>query len=181
MQQERLSVLTIVLHWLVALFMIVLVGVGIYMSNNEAYSMYPIHKSVGIIALVFIIARILWRIKEGWPKPVGNYSVIEKMLSKIVHWLLVLATLMFPISGMMMSSMGGHGLSVFGLELFAPNIVGGRPAAINETLASFGSSVHELLVPVILIALVLHIVGAYKHHLIDKDNTMLRMLGKKRK
>lgn len=175
---QRLSGTTIFLHWVVGLGMITLIGVGIYMANNEVYSLYPIHKSIGAILFVFILWRVIWRAMNGFPKSVGNYSAIEKLLSKIVHWVLILGSLMYPISGMMMSVMGGHGAAIFGLQLIAPNIVAGKPSPLNETLAGMGAQVHQMITPIMIAAIVLHIIGAYKHHLIDKDDTMRRMLGK---
>ncbi|MCF6317663.1 MAG: cytochrome b [Proteobacteria bacterium] len=170
---------TIALHWLVGLTVITMITVGIYMSEYEVWDLYPIHKSIGIIIFVFILYRFIRRMKRGWPQPVSQYQKHEIILSKIIHWVLIIGTLMFPISGMMMSGAGGHGLSVFGLELLASSYTAsGEAIALNSTLADLGHEVHELLVYVMIGAIVLHIAGALKHHLIDKDNTLKRMLGK---
>ncbi len=176
--KQKLSLTTIFLHWFVGLGMIALISVGIFMAQNEAYNIYPIHKSIGIILFAFILWRVIWRLINGFPESVGNYSVIEKILSKIVHWVLLIGSIMYPISGMMMSVMGGHGAAIFGLQLVAPNIVGGRPSPVNETLAGIGAQVHQFITPIMILAILLHVIGAYKHHLIDKDNTMRRMLGR---
>ncbi len=175
----KLSTTTIVLHWLVGLTMIALIAVGLYMSENEVWDLYPIHKSIGIILFLFILIRVVYRIKQGWLNPVSQYKSWEILLSKVVHWVLLLGTLMFPISGMMMSGAGGHGLSVFGLELLASNYdAAGEAIAINGQLAGIGHELHEILPWIIITAIVLHIAGAWKHHLVDKDNTLKRMLGK---
>lgn len=170
---------TIVLHWLVGIFIIVLIAVGLYMSEYEVFDLYPIHKSIGIILFVFILYRVIRRMKRGWPKPVSQYQKHEIILSKIIHWVLIIGTLMFPISGMMMSGAGGHGLSVFGLEILASNYnAAGEAIALNETFAELGHETHEILGTVMIAAIVLHILGAWKHHWVDKDNTLKRMLGK---
>lgn len=176
--QQRLSRTTILLHWIVGLGMIALIGVGLYMSQNKVFSLYPIHKSMGAILFVFIVWRVIWRMINGFPQPVGDYSVFEKLLSKIVHWVLIIGSLLYPISGMLMSVMGGRGAAIFSLELIAPNIVNGKPVALNETLAGLGAQIHGMITPVIIIAIILHVVGAYKHHIIDKDDTMRRILGR---
>lgn len=62
-----------------------------------------------------------WRIRNGWPKPVGDYTSVEKRVSKLVHWLLIIGTGLMPICGVMMSAMGGHGVPFFGGELIARN------------------------------------------------------------
>lgn len=177
---NKLSALSIFLHWTVGITLIALMAVGWYMETNEVYSLYDIHKSIGIIIFVFIFVRVVWRLMKGFPKPVSQMDALQTILSKIVHWVLLLGTLAFPISGMIMSGAGGHGLEVFGLELLAPNIdpETGRSVAINGELAGMGREVHGILLWVFIVALVLHIGGALKHHFIDKDGTLKRMLGK---
>ncbi len=176
--QQRLSQTTILLHWLVGVGIIALMGVGLFMAKNDVYHLYPVHKSIGAILFIFILWRIIWRIINGFPQHVGQYSTIERVLSKVVHWVLLVGSLIYPVSGMMMSVMGGYGAAIFGLQLVAPNIVNGEPSPLNETLAGIGAGVHELITPIMIAAILLHIIGAYKHHLVDKDATLRRILGK---
>ncbi len=176
---KKMTGMTVFLHWLIGLTIITLIAVGLYMSENEVWDLYPIHKSVGIILFIFILYRVIRRLIRGWPEPVSQYKKHEIILSKIVHWVLLIGTLMFPISGMMMSGAGGHGIAVFGFELLASNYnVAGEAIALNPTLAEIGHETHEILGTVMMIAIALHIIGAWKHHLVDKDNTLKRMLGK---
>lgn len=173
---ELLTPLTRILHIIIALGMIGLVGVGIYMTDFEVYALYDLHKSFGSILLVFIIARVYWRICEGWPSPLSGTPAWQQQIAKLVHWVLLIATVLFPISGLMMSIGGGHGLSIFGWELVAENMdAAGKTIALNESAAGLGKSIHGILKNVILVALALHIGGALKHHIIDKDSTLKRM------
>jgi len=176
---HKLSAISISLHWLVALTMISLLSVGIFMAETETYSLYPIHKSVGVLILIAVLPRIIWRLINGWPEPVAQYSALEQGLAKLVHWLLLLGTLCMPISGMMMSGLGGHGIEVFGLELLASQYdpVSHEAIPINSALAGIGYQVHGALAYLLVIALILHIAGALKHHVLDKDGTLKRMLG----
>lgn len=179
--QTALSKQTIVLHWIVAIGMIVMLAVGVYMEENKAYELYPLHKSFGVLIVVFVLWRIYWRAKNGWPTPVRQYRPVEIKLSKIVHWLLIVGTILMPISGMMMSGLGGHGIPLFGLELVARNPDPADPSkviALNETLAQAGKAMHGLGGNILIAAVLLHIAGALKHHMIDKDNTLKRMIGK---
>ena len=84
---------------------------------------------------------------------------------------------MYPASGMMMSGGGGHGITVFGLELLASNHddISGKTIALNETIASIGHNLHETLVPVLILLIIIHVAGALKHHIFDKDITITRM------
>lgn len=176
-----LSNTTVRLHWLVAIMMIGLLATGIYMEEQEVYALYPWHKSLGVLILLLVIPRIIWRILNGWPQAQGKYSSIETLLAKLVHWLLILGTILMPISGVMMSGFGGHGVFVFGIELMAMNPDPTNPTealAVNELLAGLGHEMHGFGGDVLIVAIALHAVGAMKHHIIDKDNTLRRMLGK---
>ncbi len=104
--RHKLSGLTIFLHWIVGITIIALTIVGIYMNENEVFALYPIHKSIGVLIFAVIVIRIYWRFVNGWPQPVRAYKAIEHNLAKIVHWALIIATIIMPISGFIMSSLG---------------------------------------------------------------------------
>lgn len=180
-QIQKLGKLTITLHWLVGISVLCLLFVGIYMAEYEVYSLYPIHKSFGILLFPIILARVVWRLKSGWPTPVGVYSMIEQILSKWVHWILLLLTIFMPITGMLFSGASGHGFALFGLELVPANHSPMKPDEVipyNAFLADIGSAMHEIFGYALLCAVVLHVAGALKHHFVDKDATLRRMLGK---
>tara|TARA_B100000508_G_scaffold140803_1_gene143533 strand:- start:2249 stop:2812 length:564 start_codon:yes stop_codon:yes gene_type:complete len=179
--QNKLSHITIALHWVVGLTIITLLAVGIYMANTSTYSLYPIHKSVGVSIFVVIILRVIWRIYNGWPEPTSNYKKWEQSLSKFIHYTLLIGTILIPLSGMIMSGMGGHGIAVFGFELFHHNPDPLNPNKVipfNADMAQLGSLLHEWVSYIVIAALALHIAGALKHHIIDGDGTLKRMLGK---
>ena len=91
--EHELSRITIVLHWLVGVAIIILLAVGVFMANTETWSLYPWHKSIGILVAVLALLRVMWRVKNGWLQPVASYSAIEVSLAKAVHWVLIIATL----------------------------------------------------------------------------------------
>lgn len=182
---DKLTTTTIILHWLVGVTMIAMLVVGIYMEENEVYSLYPIHKSIGVIVFIVAAIRIVWRYNNGWPTRLSggdsSYKKLEHFVAKLVHWILIIATVLMPISGMMLSGVGGHGISVFGLDLLAMNPDPNKVGAVlpfSESLAQLGHSIHETAGKVIIATLVLHLVGALKHHFVDKDGTLKRMLNK---
>lgn len=177
---STLSKPTIILHWTVALIMIGEIGVGLYMKTFELIPIYPWHKAIGVLAMVIILARVVWRLKKGWPKPVSDYQKHEQFLSKIIHWVLILGTLIMPISGLMLSGAGGYGVYVFGFELIPDNIQTEPTFKVipyNATIAGLGHWLHEIVGYALIAAITLHIVGALKHHIIDRDSTIRRMLG----
>lgn len=176
----RLGPNTLALHWIVAVMMIALLATGLYMAQTGSYGLYPWHKSFGVLIVLFVVLRVAWRIRNGWPTPVGDYTAVEKRLSKLVHWLLIVGTVLMPISGVMMSAMGGHGVPFFGVELIARNPDPTDPqqvVALNATLAELGHLLHGWGGYLLIGAVALHVVGALKHHLIDRDATLRRMLG----
>ncbi len=177
--KEKFSTTTIALHWIVGLTIIALLATGIYMEENEVYALYPWHKSFGVLIVAFVLARWYWRFKNGWPVPVGTYSKMEIILSKVIHHALLLVTLLMPLSGALMSVMGGHGIAVFGLELIPANFdaVAQKTVPLNAPLAKFAHSAHGVIGNIAIACILLHVVGSLKHHLVDKDGTLRRMLG----
>lgn len=179
--KEKLSRTSILLHWIVAITIICLLASGIYMEEQKVYALYPWHKSFGFIIMFFVLFRIYWRLKNGWPVPVSNYTDFEKKASKFAHWVLIIGTAIMPMSGFILSVVGGHGLDVFGFELFAKNydpIDPKKTVAINQSLASLGHTIHHWLGYLMVATVFLHVIGAFKHHIVDKDNTLKRMLGR---
>ncbi|HEY7773066.1 MAG TPA: cytochrome b [Marinagarivorans sp.] len=176
-----LGKLTINLHWIVAGAMIGLACAGVLMKYWEVWSLYPIHKSLGILAFVVIITRILWRLKSGWPTPARPYARREQIAAKVTHWVLLITTLLMPLSGMLASGASGHGFGLFGLTLVPTNHSLATPNEVipySEQWANIGYAIHTYAGIVLAAALSLHILGALKHHLLDRDQTLLRMLGR---
>ncbi|MEZ8231203.1 cytochrome b [Vibrio splendidus] len=178
--KDKLSTTTIVLHWIVGLFMIYMLASGLVMEDLEADWLFDSHTSIGVLTFVVVVPRLIWRYMKGWPKSVGNYSKFEKISGEIVHWILLGSTFLMPLSGIMMAIGGGHGVEFFAIEIW-PGV--SDPANPEESLVVYplieqlGGKVHFLVGSNFLpIALVLHIAGALKHHVIDKDATLTRML-----
>ncbi|MGM0564933.1 MAG: cytochrome b [Pseudomonadota bacterium] len=179
--KEALSKATIWLHWIVGVAVIGMLSVGVYMDATHTYALYPWHKSFGFVLFFLILARVIWRMAAGWPPPVREYPTAERLLASVVHYLLLIGIVLMPISGFLMSAVGGSGVEVFGLEVVARNPDPNDPSetvAHNETVASIAHQMHGLVGYTLIVAVVLHTVGALKHHWVDKDRTMARMLGK---
>ncbi len=179
--KNKLSPITVSLHWIVAVLMISLLAIGIYMEQTSAYSLYPWHKSFGLLILVAVLPRVIWRVTQGWPEHAAEYKQSEILLSKIVHYLLIIGTVVMPISGVMMSYFGGHNVPLFGLELAPSNMDPNNPQEVlarNGDIAGAAHTVHGIAGKVLVVSVLLHVAGALKHHFMDKDGTLRRMLGK---
>ena len=177
MTTSTLSPVTRILHAVIGLGMIALIAVGIYMSETESFGLYGIHKSFGVLLFIFALTRVVWRFYKGWPTPLTNGPTYQLLAAKVTHWVLLLSTLLFPISGMMMSGGSGRGVFMFGIEVIAKNVdpQTGERVALSESAAGLGSQIHEILMFVVITAIVLHVGGALKHQFIDKDGTLNRM------
>ena len=177
---SQLSPTTIALHWIVGVGVIGMLTLGIYMAETETWALYPWHKSFGVLIFFVILLRVIWRMKSGWPAPVERFHSAELLLIRTVQFTLLAGTLLMPLSGFLMSALGGSGVAVFGLEIVPFNPDPDNPAmpqAHHGPLASFFHTMHTWVAWILVIALVLHVAGALKHHLLDRDGTLRRMLG----
>ncbi len=177
-----MSKLAIALHWLIALVILGLIAFGLFMVRTESFPLYHLHKSVGLLVFLAIIPRAVWRLKSGLPHPVRPFTRIEHLGATLVHWSLLACTVAMPLTGMLYSAASGHGFGVFSLELF-PTHHGDPSNPVEETpfdsrLADLGQSAHHWVGWILLGLIGLHIAGAFKHHFIDRDHTLARMLGR---
>lgn len=162
-------------HWCIALFIISLLGVGLWMSDLDIatapykFEVYALHKSFGIVVLCLMVGRLCWRVYNMNVMPHANHQKWERHLAKIVHALLYIVAFIMPLSGWAMSSAGGHGVKLFGLPL--PSLMDKNPelGAIFKGIHEFGG---YLLIGIVA----LHALGALKHHFIDRDDTLKRMI-----
>lgn len=178
---SQLSFTTRSLHWVIALGFMVLCALGIYMALTETWWLYHWHKSFGIVLFTLILLRVVWRLKQGWPVPVRPYQRHEQQLAKLVHWVLLLGTIAMPVTGMLYSGSSGNGFGIFSWAIMPANPDLTNPSnviPVSPALMEIGETAHELIGYTLVAALLLHIVGALKHHLWDRDGTLLRMLGK---
>lgn len=174
--QNSYGLVVIILHWLVALTVIGLAILGLWMTDLSYYSPYyrsaPFwHKSIGITLALVMVLRLLWRWVNPRPAHLANHKRWEVIMAAAVHALLYLLLFVIVISGYLISTAKGQGISVFGwFEV---------PALISELpgQADRAGFVHYWVAIVVLVLAALHALGALKHHFIDRDDTLRRMLG----
>lgn len=179
--REQLSPLSVALHWIIGLTMIGMVIFGLVLEDmnpadaagkaSKGY-LIGIHKSIGVLVLVFAAWRIARRMRLGMPQHVGVYKAWEQTLAKVIHYFLLLATLLLPLSGILYSIGSARSIEVFGVTIIPKLLL-----AKDPMLANIGIWTHAILGKLILVAIALHIAGALKHHIVDKDGTLRRMMG----
>lgn len=161
-------------HWVVALLILGLLAVGFCMEDLAPdpfkFQIYGIHKALGIAVLALAAARLVWRIVNIVPASPPHHKTWEKILSRCADYALYALMFAMPLSGWAMSSAGGHPVGFFGLfEL--PPLVGKDP-----DLGKAMNALHGTLAWALIGVLSLHAAGALKHHFIDRDDTLRRML-----
>ena len=163
------------LHWTVALLIVVLIPLGWYMVELDYYDPWAndsleLHKGLGMIVLALAPLMILWRHVGYRPPAIKTQKRWEVMAGSIAHYLLYALMLIVPPSGYIISTSAGAGVSVFGL--FEVPAVLPRSDALRDAAIT----VHYYVAYVGAALIAFHVAGALKHHLIDKDDTLRRML-----
>lgn len=172
--KNSLSKPTILFHWITGLAFLGTLALGLYLEDlpkgAEKMEIMGLHKSIGVIVFFIAVLRLMWRYKEGMINSVANLSKFQSIAARLTHYLLLVATILMPLSGILMSIGGGRAINIFSLELIA---AGDK----IEWLGSISNTIHTGSVNIVIIALLLHFLGALKHQFIDKDGTLSRMLG----
>ncbi len=173
------GVISIVLHWLVAVAVIGLFASGLWMVDLGYYDPWyhrapDLHKSVGMVLLVAVAARIVWRWAGGAPEPEPGARPWEIGVARWVHRLLAFGPLAIIAAGYLISTAKGDPVLVFGLVSIPATLEGGARQA------DVAGAVHYWLAVALIGLAGLHALAALKHHFIDRDATLKRMLGLKR-
>ena len=160
-------------HWIGALVVIAMLAVGLYFGGlprgDEKSFLRGIHVSFGGIFFLFLIFRIFWRVFSQSPQPAEQPAQLQ-LLTKVMHWVLLLAVLTMAVTGPLIVWTRGVGINVF--DLFSiPSPIGKMPE-LHETC----EVIHEYAAQVLLYGIILHVLAALKHQFIDKDNLLSRMV-----
>lgn len=170
MNKQRYTLPAIALHWAQAILVIWLLWLGWTMTDlpkgAERSAAYSLHKSLGLLALLLVMIRLLWRRKNPAPKSISGGW--EAKLATATHYALYAFLLMAPLAGYLASSFTPYAIKFFGIEL--PKI--GWP---DESLNGIFKLLHVVFVWGGAGLIVLHVAGALKH-VVKRDGTLQRML-----
>lgn len=170
------GLVAIVLHWVVALTIVGLFALGFWMVDLDYYHSWykqgpDIHRSVGLLLLAAMVLRLVWRLANIRPQPLASHSRLEVLAAHGAHWLLYLLIFTAMVSGYLISTADGSAISVFGW-FDVPSLTG-RIKGMEDT----AGLVHYWATWAIVGLASVHALAALKHHFIDKDDTLRRMLG----
>lgn len=171
---ERYTDTAIALHWLIAFLIFATLPLGVYMSNlplsPDKLKFYSWHKWIGITLLMLAVQRLLWRAKHMPPRLPDPMPRWQRRASHAVHFLLYALLFAVPLSGWTMSSAKGFQTVWFGM-LPLPDLVG-KDKALGQLL----TTLHQGLNLVLVALIATHVAAAIKHHFIDRDATLRRIL-----
>lgn len=163
-----------VLHWLVALIIIGLFVLGQYMSDlsmsPRKLQLYSWHKWFGVTVFLLVLVRLGWRLTHQPPRLPAQMPKLQQLASHVGHMTLYGLMLAIPISGWLMSSAKGYQTVWFGV-LPIPDLLG-KDKLLGDLLAELHGSLNGLLMFIVVI----HVIAALKHHFIDRDDVLKRML-----
>jgi cytochrome b561 len=160
-------------HWVMAAAIIGLWMVGILLDGLPKGPMKSevigVHKAIGVIVLVLALGRIAWRVARPAPQLPVHMPKIEQVAAKLGHLALYLLMVAIPLDGILMSQSAGREVSVFGLVL---------PVMLdkNEVLRNVFKAGHEFAGWLLAAVVVGHVLAAFRHHVILKDDILRRML-----
>lgn len=160
-------------HWIIFLMVI-----GVMIGGNIAADMptgpgkaemIGMHKSFGFTILVLVLLRLLWRLINPRPRDLGT-SRVQNQIGHSLHIFLYTLLLAQPAVGILMSQAFGKPVSPFGMFTV--------PAVIIENiqLGKILLEIHETLWVVLAISVGIHAAAALKHHFIEKNRTLMRMI-----
>jgi cytochrome b561 len=128
-----------------------------------------LHVSIGIILLLLILARVVWRLTQGSP-PKGNDSPALNLLAFLVQWGLIAAIVVLVVTGPLINWSVGRPVQVFDWFSIPSPLTGAR--SLRRTIQEIHGTAANLLIPLVG----LHVLGALKHVFIDRDGVMRRIL-----
>lgn len=166
----------VVLHWLVAVVVVGLFALGLWMVELTYYDPWyrrttDIHKGVGILLFLLMLARLGWRLANPRPAPESAHSRLKRVVSAITHVLLYVLLFAVMTAGYLISTADGRAIDVFGL-FSVPASIAGLPGQ-----ADIAGDVHLALAIALITLAGIHTLAALQHHFIDRDRTLARMLG----
>lgn len=165
----------ILLHWLMALLIIGLFVLGVYMVDLDYYSKWYNtapwwHKSVGMVTFVLLLARIVWLMVNQRPLPLFSYKPWEIVAAKVTHVLFYVLLLLISISGYFITTAKGASIDMFGW-FDIPAVT-----HLDKDQAEISGMIHEMAAYLVVLLFLLHVCATVKHHFLDKDATLIRIL-----
>jgi len=160
-------------HWLLFLMLTFMIVAGNFLASMpkgpEKLQAAGMHKSFGLVVLVLVLLRLVWRLINATPKDPEGTPAIQNLVAHAMHWALYVLMFAQPLAGILMSQAAGYPVSFFGMfEL--PVLLDKDPS-----LAQFFRGAHGTVWILLVLAVIGHAGAALYHHFIMKDEVLKRM------
>lgn len=161
-------------HWGLAGYLLAMLVFGRYIATMKVgfdnVYLFNVHKSFGLVALMLIIGRLIWRFYTPVPgtltKGTGKWDLLLAHLTQMALYALMLA---IPLTGWIASSASGIETTLFGW-FNVPQI-----APASERVQDLFFGLHWLCTRLLILFILIHIAGALRRHFILHDKTLRRM------
>jgi cytochrome b561 len=171
--QTNYGLVPSLLHWIVAIIIIGLLVFGLYMVrlpiSLEKLKFYGYHKEFGILVLMLVILRVIWRMTDITPLLPHYMPKSQKVAARSVHYLFYVFMFAMPITGWIITSAAGLPVSFFGWFVL-PNLV-----HANGNTQMLFTTIHKWLGWALIGIIGLHIAGTLHHYVFHKDNLIRRV------
>jgi len=171
---QRYTGVAITLHWLIAAAILCTFLLAQYMTGLQLspakLKLYSYHKWIGVTIFLLVLIRLAWRVSHRPPPPPASMPAWQRSAASIAHLFLYVLTLAVPLSGWLMSSASGFQVVYLG-QFPIPDLL-----PKNKDMADQLKQLHEGLNWLMLLVVALHVAAAVKHHLVDRDDVLKRML-----
>src|SRR5438034_7019141 len=163
------------LHWLIAVLAVVVVSLGLAIPGapRETESrdlLLLLHRSVGLLILLVMVVRVVWRFGHPPPPLPAGFWRIEALAAHADHALMYLLFLVMPLSGYLNAAAAGHTVSLFGLALIPPLV------PENPRLSQAAIAVHLVGQFLVYGLVALHVAAALTHRIVRRNTILERML-----
>lgn len=160
------------LHWITAILLLVLFGLGVSMTrwipDEQKIRVYSWHEWAGITVFALTALRLGWRLTHRAP-PI-DIPAWEKAVAGLVYVGMYLVLITQPIVGWLTSTAFGFPVVYLGLIPLP------APVSEDRALAAQLQELHETLAIVLVLLFAAHIGGVLYHHLVRRDTVLSRML-----
>ncbi len=158
-----------------AILALTLISLGLFMTevpkgNPDRAFYFNLHKSIGVTTALLVIVRLWWRVRNPPPSLPASMPGWEVTAAKISHALLYMCLIVMPLSGFAATQFTKYGVNYFGLFKIPP--MGSENKLVYDLL----QGIHGVTATLLIALVVIHVLAAFKHLLINRDKVFQRML-----
>ena len=170
----QFGIVSRLLHWLLAGAMLTLIPLGWYLTqlDNETvryWRLLELHETIGLVLFIFLLFKLAWKFTSPNPAPVPGLAPWERKLARVVHSYFLFAFVIIPVSGYIFVASGNDPIELYRvIVLPALDPISKSTSDLLYNFHFYGAYSCTVLVLV-------HIIAALKHHIIDKNDVLRRM------